>query len=260
MIGGVAVVLAGLMGLAAVLNHRPPPGPDNCAGVPTRNTVILIDLSEQITDQTVAEIKARAMAYISDSVAMNERVSVFSVSDLSKRSLTPTVSVCRPPDSGNRAIENVQVIRKKFQSTFTKPLEEAVSLRPGDTNESPIAQAITDISLSQYLSGDTNTLLVFSDMLENTDKFSVYRCDSPEQVIRQFRESRRGAMERPVFKNTKVVLHLIPRLNQSRSALECRDKLWVWFFGDNSGSKAALDVRYLPGGAPMNEGAARAKS
>jgi hypothetical protein len=89
---------------------------------------------------------------------------------------------------------------------------------------------------------------VFSDMLENTKRFSMYRCSAPDAAIAEYRASRVGAKERPTFKNTQVRLNIIPRLDQSRRTLACRDKLWVWFFGDNPGTNAGLDLDHLPGG------------
>jgi hypothetical protein len=101
---------------------------------------------------------------------------------------------------------------------------------------------------SSVLRSERNTLLVFSDMLENTKRFSIYRCSSADAVVQGFRASRVGAMERPKFINTEVRLNIIPRLDQSRTTLACRDKLWVWFFGDNPGANAGLELDYLPGG------------
>jgi hypothetical protein len=190
---------------------------------------------------------------------VNERVSLFAISDLSKKSLRPLVSLCRPPDDGNRAIENVQLIRKRFLQNFERPIREVLSKTPGDSKESPVAQALTDISLSQYLRGSSNTLLIFSDMLEHTSKFSLYKCTSATRTVAMYRESRSGSLERPEFINTHIELNLIPRLDQAKETLKCRDKLWPWFFGNNKGNNAALDVEYLPGGTPMNSTASGAK-
>lgn len=224
------------------------PRADNCVGIVTANTVIVLDHSDQITKQTREEIEARAMTYILDKVQPNERVSVFTVSDLSKQALAPLVSRCRPPDNGNRLVENTRLLHKRFVESFEKPMRQALSIAPTNSNESPIAQAVTDISLSQYLRGKTNTLLVFSDMLENTPKFSLYRCPSATTVVSLYRDSRKGAQERPIFQNTNISLNFIPTLGQSKEVLSCRNQLWNWFFGDNSGSNAGLTIDYLPGG------------
>jgi hypothetical protein len=253
LIAGVVAALGGILAVNATLGAKPKPGPDNCIGQVAMNTVVVLDYSEQITEQTREEIAARATAHIHDNVKVNERVSIFTVSELSKKSLKPIVSICRPPDEGNRAIENVQLIRKRFQQNFEKPIREALSGAPGSSKESPIAQTITDISLSQYLRGSSNTLLVFSDMLEHTPKFSLYKCADPESVIARYRTSVSGAKERPEFKNTKVSLNVVPRLDLGKATLKCRDKLWPWFFGDNTGGNAALTLDYLPGGASLSQ-------
>lgn len=248
---GVAIALIGVLAAKANLDGKPAAGPDNCVGEVSSNTVIVLDYTESIAGQTRDEIEARAMAHIRDKVGVNERVSIFTISDLSQKSLKPLITLCKPPDSGNRAIENVQLVRKRFQQTFEKPIREVLADSPGNAHESAIAQALTDISLSQYLRGSTNTLLIFSDMLEHTAKFSLYRCTSAASIIELYRESRRGAMERPEFKSTDLRLHLIPRLDQTKETLKCRDRFWAWFFSNNSGKGAGLSVDYLPGGASM---------
>lgn len=248
LIAGMGLLVIAFFGFKLSQDNKPKPRADNCVGVVTENTVIVLDHSEQITDQTREEIEARAMAYILHKVRPNERVSVFTVSDLSKRALAPLVSRCRPPDDGNRLVEDTRRLRKRFVESFEKPVRQALSIAPSISKESPIAQALTDISLSQYLRGETNTLLVFSDMLENTDKFTIYRCSSAATVVSRYRESRKGTQERPIFKNTNVALNLIPTLNQSKEVISCRTQLWNWFFGDNVGSNAGMTVDYLPGG------------
>jgi hypothetical protein len=229
------------------LGNKPRAGPDGCVGQPSAETVVVLDHSESITDQTRNEIIARTMAHVRDKAAINERITVFYVTEVSKKSLLPAFSRCKPPQEGNRAYENVQGIAKNYQRDFTVPLEAALKVAPKNGKESPVAQALIDISLSQYLRSERNTLLVYSDMLEHTPKFSVYQCTDPSKVISQFRESRKGAQERPEFSQTRVVLNMVPRVDIAKSTLKCRDTVWTWFFGDNEGRSASLDIDYLPG-------------
>jgi hypothetical protein len=219
----------------------------NCVGSPDINTVLVVDRSQGISTQTLDEIRRRALSFVVDSTTENERISVFTVSELSKNALVPLISLCRPPVSGNAAIENVQSIQKQFRDKFEAPMGAALQLEPDSSPESPIAQALIDISLTKFLKGKRNTLLVYSDMLENTKAFSLYGCQAPKEVVARFKQSRLGAVERPTFVNTRVVLNLIPRSTHNATALECRDSLWVWFFGDNKGSDAAVILDYLPG-------------
>lgn len=248
MIGiGVAAVLA-LVGAKVLVGDKPKPAPDNCMAPVRANTVVILDHSDRLSEQTLEEIMARSMRHILDEVHVNERVSVFTISDISRQSLKPIVSVCRPREDGNRAVENLQMLRKRFQQNFEKPIREALQTQPVAGRESPLAQAITDLSLSQYLRGERNTLLIYSDMLEHTERFSLYRCGGTAEVVSRYRASRQGSQERPEFKNTKVVLNLVPRNDQPALTLKCRDQLWPWFFGNNSGDHAELTLDYLPGG------------
>lgn len=245
---GVVAVLIAILIAKIILDKKPKPGPDNCVGQVTSNTVMVLDHTDRLPDQTREEIVNRAWKHIREHVKVNERVSIFTVSDLSKKSLKPVVSLCLPPDDGNRAIENVALIRKRFQENFEQPIRKALSIEAGMAHQSPIAQAIMDISLSQYLRGSSNSLLIFSDMLENTERFSIYRCTNGVDVISRYRESRRGALERPAFENTRVILHLIPRFSLSKGELACRDRWLNWFFGNNGGEKGSFEQDYLPGG------------
>jgi hypothetical protein len=248
LIAAMVILLAIFFGYKLSQDNKQKPLADNCIGTVKANTVIVLDHSEKISKQTRTEIEARAINYILDKVQPNERVSVFTVSNLSKLALVPVVSRCRPPDEGNRLVEDTRRLHKRFIESFEKPLREALSAEPTASSESPIAQALTDISLSQYLRGEKNTLLVFSDMLENTTKFTLYRCPTAVSVVSRFRDSRKGAQERPTFKNTNVVLNLIPSLGHSKEVLSCRTQLWNWFFGDNEGSNASVAFDFLPGG------------
>lgn len=246
LIAAVSIIFLMIFVLKFSFGKGPKAGPDNCIGAPAANTVIVLDYSEEIPVQTKNEILARAMKHISEQVKDNERVTVFTVSDSSQSALKPLVSVCKPPENGNRLIENTRSIRKQFKERFERPLQEVLATDPVEGKESPVAQTLTDIALSEYLAGDKSTLMIFSDMLENTPKFSMYKCDSPAAITEIYRASRRGALERPQFSNTNVEINLIPRIGQSEATLKCRDKFWPWFFGDNHGT---LSMRYLPGGA-----------
>src|SRR5690349_21180958 len=100
LMGAVALVLMGFLAVKLRVDARPKPGSDNCIGTVTANTVILLDHSEKVAAQTLNEIVARAMAYVLEKAALNERVSVFTITDLSKRNLEPLVSLCRPERDG----------------------------------------------------------------------------------------------------------------------------------------------------------------
>lgn len=248
LLAAVVVVVIAIFIAKLAFGDKPKPGPDGCVGPVAANTVIVLDHSETLTDQTRTEIVARALAHVQAKAQTNERVTVFNVSDLSRKSLVPTFSRCKPQQDGNRMVEDTKGMAKAYRRDFLEPLTKALNVAPSNAKESPIAQALIDVSLTQYLRGQHNTLLVYSDLLEHMPpKFSLYSCSDAGRTIALFRESRRGAQERPKFINTSVYLNVIPRMNVSKASLKCRDQLWPWFFGDNEGAGAKADVDYLPG-------------
>ncbi len=244
----VAIVIAGLV-YANLSTRKPVLDADGCPSHVTNNTVIVLDESEVISEQTRSEITARALHHVLEVAQVNERVTVFRIDDFSSKALKPAYSRCRPPSDGSELTESVQSIRRKFKEEFAKPLAKVMDQKPVDGKVSPIAQALIDISLSQYLRGERNSLLVYSDFLEHTPpKFSILHCSDPNAVISHFRDAHRGAQERPSFKNAAIEMSIIPRTYLSKTEIECRNKLWTWFFGDNEGEGASLTPTYLPGG------------
>lgn len=246
LLAGVILIVA-MVGYYKITTEPPVPDERFCIDPTHANTVIVVDESESTTDQTRAEIAARVMQYLRNDAKDNERISVFTLTSESARELRPKVDICKPKSTGNRFVENV----KKIEAN-TRKMEQQVlqALRPTRSNspESPLAQVLIDLSLSEYLRGTENTLLVFSDLLENTTKFSLYSCSAETDVIKEFRKSRTGAKVRPQFANTRVKLNVIPRFDIQSDSLKCRDRLWLWFFGDSEGPRASIEVDYLPGG------------
>jgi hypothetical protein len=248
-IGGSVALLIVILILKQVLS--PPP---ICDPNIKSKTVILLDHSETVAVQTVDTIVERAWKHIEENVPAGELVSIYEVTKISKTNLRPLFEACKPRSEGSQYIENIKKITRDF-ANFKKKLKEDLSTPIKATNEpaeSPIAQALIDLSLDDkhFRSSDATKLLVFSDLLEYTPKFSLYSCTSGKQAIQSFRNSRIGAVERPTFKHTEVQLHVIPRSISNKTSLQCRDEFWLWFFGDNQGSckkETCLSRDDLPG-------------
>ncbi|MEO7666174.1 MAG: hypothetical protein ABIU97_03980, partial [Dehalococcoidia bacterium] len=212
--------------------------------------VVLVDRSEQLSAQTIQEIVDRTIDQIRLALP-NARVTIFAVTDSSTASLLPLYDGCRPKSSaeGNPVLEDVRRLDSRFKVVIDSISTELRRPVTG-SRASPIAQAVTDLTLSSYLNGPVNQLLIFSDMLEHTSRFSMYQCPARAGVVTAFRASRMGSQERPTFHNTTVSLGIIPRNDLSANTMVCRDVLWPWFFGDMQGQTGGLEVRYLPGGSP----------
>jgi hypothetical protein len=256
-IGGSCAFLGLLIALKTILPPKPICDPDVKS-----KTVILIDHSEAVASQTLDTIVERAWALVENETRDGELVSVFNLSKLSRNELRPTFSACKPRKEGSRSTEDVKRIKREFEEKFKKPLRAELSASMSGSDESPIAQALIDLSLSDlyFRSTDVTRLAIFSDFIENSPGFSMYKCQDASKTIDQFRASRLGSVERPTFRNADIRRNIIPRHNASKSTLQCVQKFWPWFFGDNQGSckrkvcdaqgkcdVVCLDLDYLPG-------------
>lgn len=225
---------------------QPAPDVNQCIEPVQQNLVILLDHSDHATLQTHEEIIARSLKQV-QTIPSNTRVTLFAISRTSQRELKPLFSACRPPDDGSILTENVKKVRRSYEENFRRPLQRALAQSIAVSDQSPLAQSITDISLTQYLRAPRNTLLVFSDMLENTKAFSLYRCSNGDGAIQEYRQARAGAQERPQFSNATILLNFIPRYDLPKETLSCRATFWNWFFGDNKGA-GSIQSDFLPGG------------
>lgn len=244
-----AIIIAGVLGGNAYrLTLRPLDSKTGCADEIERKTVIVIDQTKALPDQTRAEIAYRALEFVRTHVKKGDLVSVFSVTDRSSSALLPDFTHCMPKSDGNPLVESSKSIDKIFRQTFLNPLSEALNKRKEQSKHTPIAQALINISLSKYFRGAKHVqLLLFSDMLESTSDFSIEACEAPKSVISTFRASRSGAVQRPTFLNASIYLHFVPRTHIEQRVIACRKTFWVWFFGDDSGPESVLVPDNLPG-------------
>lgn len=246
----VAVVSAVIIIGIAVANVATKPGQkdaEGCDADVAGKTVILLDQTESISKQTAAEIVTRVKNLVNTEVKVGELVSVFSVSDLSKKSLVPLFSYCKPPDTAKGIGESQRYISKKFEKHFAQPLQAVLATPISGSKESPIAQSIIDLSLSDFLRHPHARLVIFSDLMEYTERFKTYDCRDPKSAISRFRMARGAAVARPSFHNTRIYANIIPRSAISAETSACNQVFWNWFFGDNDGPNAAFDSSYLPG-------------
>lgn len=244
--------LLALIGLLVAKQYFSPPKLDpvtGCGAEVSAKTVILLDLTDDISEQTKTEIRSRVGMAIEKRVSVGELVSVFYVDDLSKRKLAPAFTYCKPkmPSQANILIESEKLIDKIYRDKFFSPLNQAIATQFHGAKESPIAQAIVDLSLlSQLSDAKKSQLLIYSDMIEYTSRFSMYRCSDARAAITAYKASKGSSVARPSFKNLSVEINIIPRANISRDVGLCRDGFWAWFFGDISG-RGGVVRKDLPG-------------
>lgn len=249
------VFLVGVLAAAKLLKgHDDVDKTTNCpkAGIADK-FVIVIDKTDNILEQTRAEIVSRSWNAIKDPavVPVGGQVSIYEITPDNSAGLTPIVQVCKPKESANPVTESQRLVDRKFRDQFEKPLLDALNREVTVAGSSPVAEAVADIQVSSSLSGARQArMLVFSDLLQNSPNANVYKCTNPDAMIEQFKNGRGGISQRPQLVDSFVELHVIPRAGVTPAMAACRDKFWLWFFGDMRGDAAhsGLKVLDLPGG------------
>lgn len=229
--------------------QKPRPNRDTlCVGQSDRSTVIVLDWTDHVSVQTQNEIVSRVTATVRDEVAAGENVAVFTVDDLSRRSLAPKFDKCKPDVTGSALTQNTTAIRQQAKRQFDDELLKVLRAPVTSAAQSPIAEAIIDLSQTRYLRAVTsNRLMVFSDLIQNTAQASVLSCVDGQTLIENFSRSQAAGTPRPSFKQVDVRLNVVPRSGLNQAGVDCRTRFWNWFFGDNSGPDARLMYLPLPG-------------
>ena len=254
LIASVVTVLVSLAALGGMKDQSAKRGDDNCRidKSADNSTVLLFDKSDAISDQAFREMRRRAAHFIRDSTATDEQISIYAITNSTRDTLRELLSLCRPPSSGNRIFENTALIEKRFSNQFVQVVDSVLANLPQQSENSEIAGAISDLSDMAVLRAQNSRLHVFSDLMEHSSTFSLYNCDDTTNVVQRYKRTRAGGRDRPAFRNVKVTLHIIPRLGMPDRNIACRDKLWLWYFGDNAGASASLNVNMLPTGSVIS--------
>jgi hypothetical protein len=247
-IGGVALAL--LAAVVGVMWTRPIIGSDNCVyqdkrllrRAATDQTVILVDQSEALTDTH----RRFALGFIKDYVADDDRLSVrsrialFTFSKLnfespSSPSFRPSSDLCRPPSQGNELYENNRKITKDFYLRFLVPvttaLEQSLTTEVGE--RSPILETLQLISRSQEIGdGGRKTLIIVSDMLQNTAGFSHYR---DRRGYGDFVRSGFASDVKADFRDWNIIVVYLRRYRDRHLQQGAHVDFWQRYFHDTGG-------------------------
>lgn len=231
-----------------------PNAKDYCFKVIQNKVAIVIDKTDLIPVQTQEEIVKRSLTAIQKHTKVGDLVTVYEITQNNLTNLRPVFRMCRPKSGQDvsSVTNNVNKIERGFQENFEKPLLEVLSKNTGQAQNSPIAEAVADINVSDAMrDAEQGRILLFSDLMQHSSNVSTYKCQNAEAPIAQFRKSRQGAVEpRPLFKNVHVELHVIPRLGISELEAKCRATFWNWFFGNMEKTDQAqigISMLDLPG-------------
>lgn len=250
-LGGVGCFAVALLAsVVGVMWARPIIGPDNCVyrdrrfltRAPADQTVILVDQSEALTDTH----RRFALSFIKDYVAddaifaVRSRIALFTFSKVNfesrnSPSFRPSSDLCRPPSRGNELYENNRKITKDFYQRFLVPvtatLEQSLTTEVGE--RSPILETLQLISRSQEIEdGGRKTLILVSDMLQNTDGFSHYR---DRRSYEDFLRSGFASDVKADFRDWSIIVIYLRRYRDRRLQQGTHVDFWQRYFHDAGG-------------------------
>lgn len=247
-IGGVALAL--LASVATLMWTRPIIGADNCiyrdrrllTRAPTDQTVILVDQSEALTETHRRFAQSFIRDYVADDATLpvRSRIALFTFSKLNfesrgSPSLRPIADLCRPPSHGNELYENNRKITKDFHQRFLMPvtaaLEQSLTTEVGE--RSPILETLQLISRSQEIAdAGRKTLILVSDMLQNTEGFSHY---VERRGWEDFVRSGYAADVRADFRGWNIIVIYLRRYRDRRLQQAAHIDFWQRYFHEAGG-------------------------
>jgi len=137
---------------------------------PIKNaTAIIIDSTDRIDNLQRNEIKEWIQDEFVHSLSEFEMVTIHSLSDFSELE-TPVFARCAPPIVANPWVENPRLMRQQFEEGFLSELLNIVSslAEAKEADSSPILEAL------ERVSRDADRVIIISDLMHNTDDFSLY--------------------------------------------------------------------------------------
>ncbi|WP_372073079.1 hypothetical protein P7L75_12425 [Tistrella mobilis] len=200
-------------------------------------TVILIDSSDPLPEIGRREVKT-LLTDIATRAAVNERIDlrVMTPENGGSRSL---FSRCNPGDGSDldEWTANPALARKRWITTFERPLAEALGtgLAPHTADVSPIMSAIQGIAVDSFagqaVADLPKSLVIVSDMVENTPLYSQFRGDLRYDT---FRASPAYRQYHTDLKDASVTLFYIERATSRFRSVE-HVRFWGQWIVDNLG-------------------------
>ena len=142
--------------------------------------IYIIDVSDPLSERQRQRIKTRIETDINQS-QINDRFTIYMLDEDVSGLPNAEIDLCRPKssDEANSLYENKVFLAKDFSDRFMAPLDNAtqVALKQQQQRISPIQEALSDISnhLESKPVSESQKIMLFSDMLQNTQYGSVYK-------------------------------------------------------------------------------------
>ena len=210
---------------------------------PTGHTVVLIDETDRLTENQKNYLSMQINALVKKNLQVGELLSIYSLDDKVTASSKPLFEMCKMRDGSDadKLSENERLINKRFKKYFQNPLEmhlKTILEKKEPAEQSPIFEMLRSISINSFMKWDVQgdrKLIVFSDMLHNTNRFSLY---NQQQDFERFRKSAYAAEVSTQMPNVEVELNYFnntPKYQKNRLT-----EFWMAYFRRASASVVSV--------------------
>lgn len=206
-------------------------------GRPTadRQIVVLLDETDALTEHQKDFVKVRLTKLVQTELNQGELLSIYVLGPNHQRSKKPIFEMCKMRDGhdADALTENQKLLNRRFKQEFEGPLMakiEGLMQDKGKSVDSQIFEMIRSIGVNAFDRWDVageRQFLVFSDMLQNTKRYSMYRSDVD---FGKFKKTNYYQQVRAYLPNAEVsIFYFINRPEFQKTRLQ---NFWQAYFAD----------------------------
>lgn len=198
-------------------------------------TAILVDHTDRFTPLQ-QEVLRKSLQETALAVKKSGMVQLYSVDDIQKSVLHPEFSLCNPGDDQdleNKLGRRASTVRKNYEDTFIKNLEDNLNkvLMDKTAHESPIMESIQSVTVTSFAGkskeASKKKLIVVSDLLEHSDKFSLYR-GVPD--FSEYKKSTHWPSVRSDMRGVDVDIFFLHREGEEKLQTRKLETFWQLYF------------------------------
>lgn len=178
------IIIAGILGgisYAAFILKPAEYDPDTLCLADTvpPHSVVIVDKTDLYSREQADQISSLILMQ-RDTLGVGERLSLFELNENGDLADTNSFSLCNPGsgEQVNPLYRNPARIQARYEAAFAGPLERALAdlMTPKDAPQSPILEALAGLAQEDGFTADVpgRRIVLVSDMLQNSDLFTVY--------------------------------------------------------------------------------------
>ena len=228
-----ALALTGLF-LWSLVSDKPPVAYDpqsHCqAGKAQPQITVLIDPSTPFSPSQQVQFQ-RLTSYLKQALPENAKLTLYRLEETVAIPPTPVLSVCYPgkQQRGMGSVQRKAV--KAFQAEFTTAMKGFTQAKEEDT--SPLLEGIYTVAHAIVWTGQGSQLIIFGDLLQNSQLLSNYGKKPYFPTFKAFYASQRRYLEghKLDLKNVKVTIFQLTNAPlSSQQQVEKSQQFWADYY------------------------------